>query len=463
MKVRIGFVPCHRVPFDEGWARDLRRRCLEAFSRIEDMEVVVPDESITPGGLVRNDEDAEKTIKLFRDKDVDGIAIGTMTFGDEISAVSIPEAFPKVPVLLFGTKEGPFTSEGRRRSDSFCGTLSVSSGLHRRKIPFVFAGIFFPEEEGFLKKITSFLGTSLAVRNFIGARIGLVGPRPERFETCATDESILVGRFSQRVVPVSLLEILASARARGDEDPNVLSIVREIKDELDCSGVSDDVLLRIAKLELALEDFARRKKLSGMGIQCWTAIEHEYGVVPCLAMGRITEKGIMCSCEVDILGALTMVVQYNAALRKTVPHFIDWTIMHQELEDVFLAWHCGNASPCLSRGKGRITYQSVLGDTIGREKSFGTAEFQLKEGVVTLNRLVEYDGHFKMLISKGEIIPEDRDLRGSWSWVKVEDLDSLYRVLVEEGFIHHASMIHGDYAEAIADFCKIVGIEAVMG
>lgn len=463
MKVRIGFVPSHRVPFDEEWAKDMRRRCLEAFSKIEDMEVVVPDESITAGGLIRDDEDAEKAIKLFKEKDVDGIMIGTMTFGDEISAVSIPEAFPKIPVLLFGTKEGPFTPDGRRRSDSFCGTLSISSGLHRRKIPFVFAGIVFPEEEGFLAKVRSFLGTTLAVRNFIGARIGLVGPRPERFETCTTDEAILIGRFLQRVVPISLVEIIASARSRDDGDPKVLSIVEEIKKELDCSGVSEEIVLRIAKLELALEDFAREKGLKGMGIQCWTAIEGEYGVAPCLAMGRITERGVMCSCEVDILGALTMVVQYNAALRKTVPHFIDWTIMHQELNDVFLAWHCGNASPCLSKERGKIRYHSVLGDRMGRERSFGTAEFQLKEGVVTLNRLVEYDGHFKMLISKGEIIPDERDLRGAWSWVKVDDLDSLYRILVEEGFIHHASMIHGDHVEAVADFCKLLGIEAILG
>jgi L-fucose isomerase-like protein len=75
---------------------------------------------------------------------------------------------------------------------------------------------------------------------------------------------------------------------------------------------------------------------------------------------------------------------------------------------------------------------------------------------------VEYDGLFKMLITTGEILPTDEERRGSWSWVQVDDLDYLYRVLVEEGFTHHASMIHGDYVIPIADFCRFAGIEAVV-
>ena len=55
-----------------------------------------------------------------------------------------------------------------------------------------------------------------------------------------------------------------------------------------------------------------------------------------------------------------------------------------------------------------------------------------------------------------------QSLRGSWSWVRVEDLDKLYRTLVEEGFTHHASMIHGDYVKPIADACKFLGIETVI-
>ena len=83
-------------------------------------------------------------------------------------------------------------------------------------------------------------------------------------------------------------------------------------------------------------------------------MQEVYGISPCYAMGRLTDRGIMTACEVDVYGALTMLFQYLAALGKTVPHFIDWTIRHQEQENTFLAWHCGNAPPSLAGEKSRV-------------------------------------------------------------------------------------------------------------
>ena len=462
-KIKVGFVPCHREPFDEKWAVEMRRRCLRALSKIEEMITVVPDEELTKNGLVRDDSDAEKVIKLFREESVDGIIIGTMTFGDEVSALSIASAFSEKPILLFGTKEGAFTPDGNRRSDSFCGTISISSGLYRRNIPFLFAGIIFPEEEAFLKAVRNFVRVCSIVKGFIGARIGLVGPRPERFQTCICNEDAMIENFDQSVIPISLLDIVEEANRLDDDDTEVQEIINEMKEEADLSEVNEEAVKKMAKLELVLKRFAEERNLSGMGIQCWTAMQEIYGISPCYVMGRLTDRGIMTSCEVDIYGALTMLIQYLASLKATPPHFIDWTIKHQEKDNIFLAWHCGNGPPSLAcEGcKIRIREHSIISAALDKEKCMGTAEFQLKPGVVTICRLIEHDGEFKMLITKGEIEKSDQNLRGSWSWVKVPDLELLYRVIVEEGFTHHASMIHGDYIKPIADACKLLGIEVV--
>jgi len=463
---RIGFVPAHRVPFSEDWAVDMKRRVLKALEPIcknLDIEVVVPDKALTENGLVRDDKDAEKVIKLFKDKDVAGIIIGTMTFGDETSAITVAERMPEVPVLLFGTKEGAFTPDGNRGSDSFCGTLSISSGLYRRRIPFSFLGICFPEEEVFGKGIRGFVRTSVAVKGFLGARIGLVGPRPERFETCAINEFPMIEQFGQRVVPISLVDIFHRADEVEDEK-GVTRIIDEIKEDANCKLVKEETLHKAARLEIALKEFAQEKDLSAMAVQCWSAMQEIYGISACLTLGRLTEAGIMTACEVDIHGALTMLVQYLASLKATVPHFIDWTIQHQREKDVFLAWHCGNAPMGLKARDSQIYLKShsILGELLGPERCEGTAEFQLKEGKVTLSRIVEYDGEFKMLITKGKIIPSKDKLRGSWSWVKVSDLANLYRTLVEEGFTHHASMIHGDLSDSLVEFCRFTGMEAVV-
>jgi L-fucose isomerase-like protein len=461
--LRIGFVPAHREPFDEDWAVEIRRRCLDAFTQSLQLEIIVPDERLTKGGCVRDDDEAEKVVALFREKKIDGLVIGAMTFGDEVSALALASAFRDKPIFLFGTKEGSFTADGNRRSDSFCGTLSISSGLHRRRIPFIFGGIVFPEEDGFQNRAKDFIRVCAINRGFIGASIGLIGPRPERFETCIFSEDQLMRKFKQRVVPVDLADIMSRANSQKDS-PAVKKIVKNVKAQVDSSAVEAATLQNIAGLEYALEQFAAEKGLSAMGIQCWTAIQSVYGISPCYAMGRLTDRGIMTSCEVDIYGALTMLMQYLASLGETVPHFIDWTIKHQEKENVFLAWHCGNAPPSLACPGGNISlrYHSILGPSLGIDRSMGTAEFQLAPGVVTLSRLQEHGGKFKMLVAEGKIVVSQQKLRGSWSWVEVPDLYKLYTTLVKEGFTHHASLIHGDCSRALVNACELLGIEAVI-
>jgi L-fucose isomerase-like protein len=461
-KVKIGFVPSHRPFFDEKWAIEMRKRALNALSKIDEVALIAPDESLTQNGLVSSESDAQNVIKLFRNEDVVGIIFGTMTFGEEIPAITIASSFANLPILVFGTKEGPFTSEGGRRSDSFCGTLSLTSGLYRRKIPFSFLGIIFPEEEAFLNGVSNFARACAIVKGFKEAKIGMIGPRPEGFETCAFNEVAMINSFKQRLIPISLADIFQKAEAVDDEEAQ--KIIQEIKSKADTSRINENSLMKIAKLEYALEQFAKEKGISAMGIQCWTAMQTVYGVSPCLAMGRLTEKGIMASCEADIYGALTMLIQYLASLKTTPPHFIDWTIQHQEKENTFLAWHCGNAPMSLACPECRIHIRahSILEKLIGAEVCQGTGEFQLKPGPVTLCRLAEYDGKFKMLIAKGEVKKSFQDLRGSWSWVEVKDLKKLYRTLVEEGFIHHASMIHGDYIQPISEACKFLNIDTII-
>jgi L-fucose isomerase-like protein len=461
--LKIGFVPAHREPFDEEWAAAMRKRCLDAFPRSPLVKIVVPDKEFTQGGCVRNDEEAERVIEFFRKTGIDGLIIGTMTFGDEVSALTIASAFRDKPILLFGTKEGPFTADGNRKSDSFCGTLSISSGLHRRKIKFIFGGIVFPEEEKFKATLDTFFRTCAVTRGFLDARIGLVGPRPERFETCIFSEDLLMRKFRQRVVPIDLADIMFKASA-AENTGEIKDILKEMKAQANLSEAGTETVKKIAGLEYALAGFASEKKLSAMGIQCWTAMQSVYGLSPCYAMGRLTDRGVMTSCEVDIYGALTMLVQYLAALGKTVPHFIDWTIQHQEKANTFLSWHCGNAPPSLACQAGDINlrYHSILGESLGIDRSKGTGEFQLKAGTVTLCRLQEQDGVFKMLIAEGKTAVSKQNLRGSWCWVEVPDLDLLYDTLVQQGFTHHASLIHGDFSQPIARACAQLGIETVV-
>ncbi|MFY9813646.1 MAG: hypothetical protein WAK43_05820, partial [Dehalococcoidales bacterium] len=291
--VRIGFVPAHRGSLSEDWASQLRQRCLDVFRKIPGLEIIVPDEKLTERGFVRNEAEAEKVIKLFQAKGIDGLIIGTMTFGDEISINTIAAAFRNKPQLLFGTKEAEVPSCGARTSDSFCGTLSISSGLHRRKIPFIFAGLVYPEEKEFQQYISDFVGTCSVVKGFIGAKIGLVGPRPEPFETCIYNEDAMIKQFNQRVVPTGVSDLLLRSSGLKKGDPALVKIAKEMAAETDMTNSGAETGEKLARVEFALKSFAAEKGLSAMAIQCYSAMEMLFGVVPCYVMGRITTAGTM--------------------------------------------------------------------------------------------------------------------------------------------------------------------------
>jgi L-fucose isomerase-like protein len=477
-KVKIGFVPSFRFRFTD-WCEKMRNDSLAAFAQIEGMEVVVPQPSpdgvtldvekgLTPHGTVSKLDEAEVVAEYFKRQKIDGLILCPLDFGDERSAVKIAELLD-VPVLLYATKEpaGRDDPGMTRVSDSYCGNLSMASGLYRRKLPFRYAGLFFPDEPEFLPEVEDFVRAVAVVKGLKGARIGQVGVRPGSFETVAYDEVAMIRKFGQNVVPVNLSDIVEKATSMADDDAEVQAVIEDYRASFAEITVSDQYLLNASKLEIALTQFWQSNKLSAMAMQCWSSIQRLMGVSVCTTYGRLTGKGMLTACETDILGALSMLVCYQAALGETVPHFIDWTIRHRENPNQLLAWHCGNAPTCLACDSGNTALRSrhdMTGELPISEGDVqeGLSQFQLKPGTVTFCRLAEYENAWKMLITTGEIKPSDETLAGTWAWVEVRDHDRLYRTLVEEGFIHHASMIHGDYTRALLQVCKFLEIEAVV-
>jgi L-fucose isomerase-like protein len=478
VKVKFGFVPSYRFRYSE-WCQKMRDDSLATFAQIPGMEVVVPQDSpdgqtldavkgLTPHGMVHSLDEADVVAEYFQANKVDGVILCPLDFGDERSAVKIAEKLG-VPVLLYATKEPPGVDDPglSRVSDSYCGNLSMASGLYRRKIPFRYAGLFFPDEAEFKAEVETFVRAVAVVKGLKGARLGQISVRPGTFETVGYDETALIQAFGQNVIYTDLGDIVAVVRSLADDDPQVQNVLAEIRSEFKTITVSDAYLLTAAKLEVAMAQFWTRNKLSAMAMQCWPSVGRELGISVCSTYGRMTGKGMLTACEADVLGALSMLVNYSAALHETVPHFIDWTIRHRENPNQLLAWHCGNAPACLAKDPDKTALRArrdMKGELEVPEHDFtaGLNQFQIKPGVVTFCRMVEYDNEWKMLIATGEIVPSDETLAGTWSWVQVKDHDLLYRTLVEEGFVHHASMIHGDQSQALLQACKFLGIKPIV-
>jgi L-fucose isomerase-like protein len=476
--VTLGFVPSLRMRATD-WTHKMRDDSLAAFARIPGLKVIAPqpsgddatvdpDRGLVPHGMVRTLDQAEAIASYFARQGVDGLIVCPVDFGDERSAAKVAELL-RVPVLLYATKEPPALTDASlaRVSDSYCGNLSIASAFYRRKLPFHYAGIFLPDEPALAREVETFVRAVAVVKGLRGARIGQIGVRPATFETVGYDEAALISKFGQNVIYSELSEVVLDAQAYADGDPRVREVIASLREAVPTITVADDYVLKSAKLEVALAEFWEAWRLSALAVQCWPSIQRMMGISTCSVYGRLTERRMLTACETDTLGAVAMLTSYQAALGETLPHFVDWTIQHRENANRLLAWHCGNAPVSLARDPHQVALRTRF-DMKGElpvhegDPMAGLFQFQIKPGQVTFCRLAEYDNAWKMLIATGEIIPSDETLAGTWSWVEVPDHARLYRTLVEEGFVHHASMIHGDQTAALLEACKFLDIQPVV-
>ncbi|MFT5129133.1 MAG: L-fucose isomerase-like protein [Rhodothermales bacterium] len=488
MSISLGFVPGHRPSFSQDWALEMRRTCVDALTPL-DLELVVPE------GVISNIEEAESAWPWFAERGVEALLLGTMTFGDEEALAEIAQRLYEIkpiPIALFGTLE-PVDGKGiRAGSDSFCGTLSVAMNLQTAGIPFRFLGILDPKSAEFATAVAEFVTmdaarvrrnweeafarpypgggsadsaiTAAAVEAFRHARFGQFGPRASGFVTCAFDERQMLRQFGQRVVPIDLAEVFGRATGLDGDDAALAAARAKICERADLE-VDAKAFEKMARLYVSLQQLITENRLVAAGHNCWLSIQTQYGISGCAVFSLLEDEGIPITCETDVYGAASMLLAKVVAAAhgdETPPIFMDWTIRHPEDRNLFQAWHCGKAPWSVFRDRPVIRTHEIIGRNLSDDICQGTVEGEFCPGEVTLSRLVEYNGRFRCLVTRGVIeIGEWPEMRGSWGWVRIDDLERLYRVLCEKGFSHHVVLQYGDYRASLASTAEELGIEVV--
>lgn len=469
--VKIGFAPSTWESWDGSaytgrLAGKTRARCLEVLSKIPGLEIVVPSEELTADGCIGTIEEGMKAAELFLRENVQGLIIGNMNFGHETSIGAMLSKLPKeLPVLHFATRSGPYSPQGNRATDTWCGQFMTCSSLKRRGFKFEHILTCNPEDEIFSQKVESFTRACNAISRFRGARVLQVGTRPTGFESQFFSEEDLMRCFSQTLVPVDLATAYERMDAISPEDPEVLRVADEIRGGADLiTEETPGSIINQARFERMLVGLAEEYHCQVIASSCWESLQHRYNIAACSTFSRLNSQGYSVGCEVDVMGALTMYLMNACALGQVPADFIDWTDLHPTEENIWLAWHCGNAACelCAADCKKHLTMNERLG--LWSPNCYGSMEFRMKNGPVTCARLVEYGGKYTLFYGTGEIVDVGPMVRGAYGWVKVKDVADWETKMVESGVIHHGVLIHDEkVADALAMFCKFMGIEAVRG
>lgn len=470
-KTKIGFLPSNWRDWDGSaytgkWAGSMRDRCVNVTEEIPGMELVVPSKEMTEDGVVSDIEEARKVLELYKKENIQGLIIGNMTFGQEVAVSTILNGLNRdIPIIHFATRSGPIAPNGSRATDTWCGQFMTASAIKRRGFRFIHINTCNPEDKHFKDKIEVFTRAVCAISRFKGAKFGQIGTRPQLFESQFWSEEQMQKQFGQMVVPMDLATAFSRIDDISPDDPEVKKIVKEITENMEVGDIhTEESLINQARYELSLINIAKELDVNAIAANCWTQLQERYGISACSTYGRLNEKGIITACEVDLLGAVTMWVVYCAALGEVKPVFIDWTDLHPTEENVWLAWHCGNAaiSLCAEGCKKKLVRNERMIQWC--ETCHGAIEFRLKPGPVTCARLVEYNGEYTMFTGNGEIINILPFVRGSYGWVKVNDVFDWENKMVENGIIHHGTLIHDPkVVDALEMFCKYLGIKYVKG
>ncbi len=465
-KTRIGFLPSSWDAWNkDNWAEKMKGRCLKGMEGIPGLEIVTPTPDLTRFGCVSDKADAAKAVELFKRENIQGLIIGNMNFGMEVAVGAVLNQLPKdLPILHFCTRSAPFSKDGVRGSDTWCGSFMTSAAIMRRGFKFVHINTCEPEDEYFKDKIGTFTRAVCAISRFRGAKFAQLGTRPELFESQNYSEQALQKQFSQMIIPMDNDAIFSRIEALSPEAPEVKAKIKELTAGVKILEKADDTLVNLARYELTLLNLARELDVSAIAPSCWTGLQERFHIAACSTFGRLNNQGVITSCEVDVLGAITMWAMHCASLGAIIPDFIDWTDLHPSEENVWLAWHCGNAAGSLCAEGCQQTLQRNIQLIQWCKDCYGASFFRLKPGPVTCGRLVEYDGEFTMFYGTGEVVDLPPYTTGTYGWVKVNDVFDWEQKMARNGIIHHGVLIHDSkVAEALDMFCEFLNIKAVRG
>ncbi len=465
-KARIGFVPANRGFFSSELAAKRRSETIAAMERLG-IDVVVPGEDQTEVGCVQSLAEADVCAELFRKNNVQGIVIGAVNFGEEQSAAwAVRKAALDVPVMIFGCEEEKVLTMDSRRSDAFCGLLSIGDVLRQIGTKYTVARrpICSPSDESFTADMDWFVRVCRVVTGVRNARYGQIGTRPDAFWTCRYNEKQLQ-RLGATAVVLDLSEAIAGANALSDDDAEVQKIVESIRQYADCSSITPESVVRSARFELFLRRWKEENGIDALGIQCWTSIQANYGVCACTTMSRLGDEGVPSACEADIMGTLSM---HAAMLASGEPAGLaDWNNLHNEDDELCNIWHCGVFPASFAKAKPKLGVQEIIAASGAAkyEDSQATVEFVAKPAPITLFRVTQDpECGWHAFVAHGAFEDNPAVTFGGYGWCRIPNLQRLYRDILLRQFPHHVAITHTHVGNALWEaFGNYLGMNVYHG
>ena len=452
-RAKLGVIVGNRGFFPGHLCETGREEILRVL-REEGIEPVILPASETRYGAVESFEEATRYGRFLREHadEIDGILVTLPNFGDERAvADTLRTAGLDVPVLVHAFADEVSKMGIQFRRDAFCGKMSVCNNLRQYGIRYSLPRLHTspPDHPSFREDLRWFASVARIVKGLRGARLGAIGARPAAFNTVRYSEKLLE-RHGISVVTVDLSDILGRVGRLGADDPEVKRKLEAIRAYVPTRGVPPASLEKMARFGVVVDRWIQENRLVATAIQCWTALEEFFGVVPCTLMSMMSNALLPSACETDVTGALAMYVLQLASGRPSA--IVDWNNNYGDDPDRAVIFHCSNLPKEIFE-ETSMQYQEIIAGTVGADNTYGTIYGRIKPGPFTYLRISTDDhlGIVRAYVGEGELTRDPLSTFGGYGVVKVPNFQKLLRHICENGFEHHVSINMDQTARAVEE------------
>jgi L-fucose isomerase-like protein len=452
-KTTFGVIVGNRGFFPDMLAKKGRKNILDVL-KANGFGSVALSMKETKYGAVETFDDAKKCAALFAANagKIDGIIVTLPNFGDEKAvAETVKRSGLNVPILIQAEPDARDKMTIANRRDSFCGKFSVCNNLRQAGIPYSLTSSHTVSvtSAAFNKELDDFASVCRIVRGLENVRFGAIGARTGAFNTVRYSEKILeLAGIS--VETIDLSEILGRVDRLADNDRAVKRKLNAIAKYTPTDSIPADKLLKMARFGCVIDRWVKETELNGTAIQCWTALEEFFGIVPCTLMSMMGESLVPSACEVDVTGLLAM---YALQLAGGTPSaLLDWNNNYGPEPDKAVLFHCSNLPKSFFKSA-KMDYQEIIAGFVGKENTYGTIVGRIAANKATFCRTATDDaeGIISTYVGEGEFTNDKLESFGGYGVMKIPNLQLLCQYICRMGFEHHVAVGLTQKADAIAE------------
>lgn len=450
-----GFMPGELI---EGARADMIKAVTDAG-----YEYLAMDASLTRYGAVETREEGRMYHDWLKshEGEYDGVILCMPIFIDENgAAAALQDA--NVPILMQAYPDEIGKMDFAHRRDAFCGKFSVTDVFYQYKIPFTVMKphVVHPLSAAFAQNLKDFAAICRVVKGMKRFNLGCIGARTTAFKTVRFDE-VTLQRYGINVESFDLSELVYKVGQKKDDDKAVLAKVKRLENYADFSRVPEKNKLTLAKVSAVIDEYIEEYKLDAITLRCWNEMETILRVCPCVLISELNDRGIVCSCEIDLTSAITMRAMALASEQPTA--CLDWNNNYGDDENKVILFHCGPVAQSLMAGKGTVTEHKMFakGDP---GSGWGTNEGRIAAFDMTFSNGFTEDGKFKVYASEARFTgePIEKEFFGCGGVAEIPGLQNKLLRLARGGFKHHTTVGRGHMKGILTEaFKTYLGYEVI--